>query len=123
MSAVPFGDNKKTGAISVHDQQGGQYRLNIFIVGVDSIGIFQQRNARGRRSVAHFTGRLRRDLARPIPRHTEAVVVVLDQVTHALARKIRIEAGRRGLPIVYQSAHMNAADGKSHGLARLRALK
>jgi hypothetical protein len=82
----------------------GPYRRNILIIGGDSIAIFTQRNARGRRSLAHFSGRKRRDLERPIPRHTEAVVVVLDRVGHALARKIRIEAGRRGLPIVSESA-------------------
>ena len=124
MSAAPLHDNKKTGTISVHDPQAGQYRRKILIVGGDSIGIFQQRNARGRRSIAHFSGRKRRDLTRPIPRHTEAVVVVLDRVSHALARKIRIEAGRRGLPVVYQTrAHVSEACGKSAGLAQLRAVK
>ena len=33
---------------------------------------------------------------------TEAVVLVLDRVNHTLARKVRTEASRRGLPIFFQ---------------------
>jgi hypothetical protein len=102
LNNIPFHDNKKTGATSAHTPQAGRPRRNILIVGGDSVGVFQQRNARSDGSIEHFSGRKRRDLARPIPQHTEAVVVVLDRVSHALVRKIRIEAGRRGLPVVYR---------------------
>jgi hypothetical protein len=117
-------NNTKSGATSAHTPQAEQPRRNILIVGGDSVGVFQQWNARGGGSIEHFSGRKRRDLARPIPKHTEAVVVVLDRVSHALARKIRIEAGRRGLPVVYQKrAHVCEADGKSAGLAQLRTIR
>ena len=39
---------------------------------------------------------------RPIRKDTEAVVVILDRVNHTLARKVRIEAIRRGLPVFFQ---------------------
>ncbi|MEX5219200.1 MAG: DUF2325 domain-containing protein [Nitrospira sp.] len=124
MNAISARDNKRAGAISARDPQAGQRRPNILIVGGDSIGIFRQRKARGRGSIEHFSGRKRRDLTRPIPRDTEAVVVVLDRVSHALARKIRIEAGRRGLPVVYQKrAHVGAVNGNSDDFVQLRAVK
>ncbi len=39
---------------------------------------------------------------RSIPKDTEAVVLVLDRVNHTLARKVRTEATRRGLPVFFQ---------------------
>ena len=54
-------------------------------------------NRKERPLVRHWSGRKRRDLARSIPKQTEAMIVVLDRLSHALARKIRSEAASRGL--------------------------
>ena len=74
--------------------------MNLLIVGGDSTEVFRQRTARTSR-VEHWSGRKRRDLARTIPKATEAVVVVLDRVSHALAKRVRGEASRRGLPVYF----------------------
>jgi hypothetical protein len=58
----------------------------ILIVGGDSVGAFTHRiNRKERPLVQHWSGRKRRDLARSIPKQTEAIIVVLDRVSHALA--------------------------------------
>ena len=91
----------------------------ILIVGGDSVGAFT-----GRPLVQHWSGRKRRDLARSIPRQTDAVIVVLDRVSHALARKIRTEATRRGLPVLYQKrAHVNRTGNTSAGPSVLHAVR
>ena len=77
--------------------------MTILVVGGDSVNAIKQRaHARGHGSVEHWSGRKTRDLAKSIPKDTEAVVVVLDLVSHALARKVRTEATRRGLPVFFQ---------------------
>jgi hypothetical protein len=103
VSAVPFHDNKRTGAIPVHDphwtipaqHSHHRRRLDRYI---------HTEECTGSSIPCALQWSQAADLERPIPRHTEAVAVVLDRVGHALARKIRIEAGRRGLPIVSESA-------------------
>jgi len=74
--------------------------MNLLIVGGDSAEVFRQRTTRTSR-VEHWSGRKRRDLARTIPKATEAVVVVLDRVSHALEKRVRGEASRRGLPVYF----------------------
>ncbi len=74
--------------------------MNLLIVGGDSAEVFRQRTTRTSR-VEHWSGRKHRDLVRTIPKATEAVVVVLDRVSHALAKRVRGEASRRGLPVYF----------------------
>ena len=77
--------------------------MSILVVGGDSVDAITERaRAGGHGCVEHWSGRETRDLARPIPSDTEAVVVVLDRVNHTLARKVRTEATRRGLPVFFQ---------------------
>ncbi|MEP7153399.1 MAG: DUF2325 domain-containing protein [Nitrospira sp.] len=77
--------------------------MSILVVGGDSVDAITQRaRAGGHGCVEHWSGRKTRDVARSIPNDTEAVVVVLDRVNHTLARKVRTEAMRRGLPIFFQ---------------------
>jgi hypothetical protein len=77
--------------------------MAILVVGGDSAEAIKRRaRTRGDGYVEHWSGRRTRDLTKPIPKHTEAVVVVLDRISHALARKVRIEATRRGLPVFFQ---------------------
>ena len=97
----------------------------ILIVGGDSVGAFTHRtNSIGRPLVRHWSGRKRRDVARSIPKQTDAVIVVLDRVSHALARKVRVEAARRGLPVLYQKrAHAGGTGDVSAGPALLHAFR
>jgi hypothetical protein len=76
--------------------------MTILVVGGDSAEVFRQRIGVGLSRVEHWSGRKKRDLTRSIPNATDAVIVVLDLVSHALARKVRAEASRRGLPIYFR---------------------
>ena len=77
--------------------------MAILVVGGDSVDAITQRaRAGGHGCVEHWSGRKTRDQMRPIRKDTEAVVVILDRVNHTLARKVRIEATRRGLPVFFQ---------------------
>ena len=58
-----------------------------------------------------------RDMAKSIPKSTQAAVIVLDLVNHALARKVRIEATRRGLQIFFQK-RSRQLDRRSSDLGR-----
>ena len=76
--------------------------MSILVVGGDSVdGIKERAQAGGHGCVEHWSGRKTRDPVKAISRKTPAVVVVLDQV-NTLARKVRAEAIRRGLPVFFQ---------------------
>lgn len=77
--------------------------MSILVVGGDSVaGIKERAQAGGHGCVEHWSGRKTRDLVKATPKKTTAVVVVLDRVNHTLARKVRAEAIRRGLPVFFQ---------------------
>lgn len=90
--------------------------MNLLIVGGDSAEVFRQRTTRTSR-VEHWSGRKHRDLVRTIPKATEAVVVVLDRVSHALAKRVRGEASRRGLPVYFLKRGQQRAVGSQLGSA------
>lgn len=71
----------------------------ILLVSGDSAETFRQRAAGRQGQVLHWSGRKTRNTGKAIPKDTEAVVVVLDRISHALAKKVRTEAARRGLPV------------------------
>ena len=75
--------------------------MNLLIIGGDSAEVFRQRTEGRSSRVEHWSGRKHRDLIRTIPKATEAAVVVLDRVSHALAKRVRGEASRRGLPVYF----------------------
>lgn len=76
--------------------------MTILVVGGDSVEVFRQRIGGGLSRIEHWSGRKKRDLTRSIPKGTDAVVMVLDLVSHALARRVRAEASRRGLPVYFR---------------------
>lgn len=77
--------------------------MTLLIVGGDSVESISKQAARaGLRHTEHWSGRKTRDLGKRIPKGTEAVVVVLDRINHALAGKVLAEATRRGLPVLFQ---------------------
>lgn len=95
--------------------------MTLLIVGGDSVSAIKQRaTADGRGPVEHWSGRKTRDLTKSIPIDTEAVVVVLDRISHLLARKVRTEAARRGLPIFFQKrGQIRSTDRCPLGLRQL----
>lgn len=82
--------------------------MSILVVGGDSTEMFRQQTCGRHGYVEHWSGRKNRDMAKSIPKDTEAVIVVLDRVSHGLARKVRTEATRRGLPVFFQKRAQHA---------------
>lgn len=88
--------------------------MTILVVGGDSAETFRQR-AEGRQGrILYWSGRKSRDTGKAIPKDTDAVVVILDRISHALARKVRTEATRRGLPVFFQKRGRQIRDTESH---------
>jgi hypothetical protein len=88
--------------------------MSILVVGGDSAETFRQRAAGRQGQVLHWSGRKARDTGKAIPKDTEAVVVVLDRISHALARKVRTEAAKRGLPVFFQKRGRQMSDTEHH---------
>jgi hypothetical protein len=76
--------------------------MTILIIGGDSAEVFRRRVLGRKHQVKHWSVRKNRDLVRAIPKATDAIVVVLDRVSHALARRVRTEALRRGIPVYFR---------------------
>lgn len=56
---------------------------------------------RGVRNIEHWTGRKVGDLKKTVPKDTKFVVLLLDYLNHGLAKKVRGDADRRGLQVIY----------------------
>lgn len=79
--------------------------MAILVVGGDSVDAIKQRACtRGHRYVEHWSGRKTRDLAKSIPKDTEAVVVVLNLVSHALARRSGPKRPAAAFPSSFKNA-------------------
>ena len=88
--------------------------MTILVVGGDSAETFRHRANSRLGQVLHWSGRKTRDTGKAIPKDTEAVVVVLDRISHALARKVRTEATRRGLPVFFQKRGRQTRNNEGH---------
>lgn len=76
--------------------------MTALIVGGDYIKPLEKIIAeRGLSKVEHWTGRKPGDLKRRVPKGTRVVVLLYDYLSHSLARKVRQEADRLGLPVLY----------------------
>ncbi len=88
----------------------------IVVVGGDSVEAIKQRFGIDRaQTIEHWSGRRARDLQRALPKDTERVVVVLDRISHALARKVRVDAGRRGIPVEFMGRKWMSRSGYRSG--------
>lgn len=85
--------------------------MSALIVGGDRIdsyrGLLQKQ---GYTQVRHWNGRKQSECHRRIPVDTQLVVVMIDQINHGLARKIRREADERSLPIVFSRRNAGQMD-------------
>ena len=91
--------------------------MSILVVGGDSVDAIKQRaRAGGHGCVEHWSGRKTRHMSKSIPKDMQAVVVVLDRVNHTLARKVRTEATRRGLPLFFQKRGRQVRKADHHPL-------
>ena len=72
------------------------------IVGGDRIeGIKQVLESYGMTKISHWTGRKGGDSHKVIPRNTRLIVLVTDWVSHSFTEKVKRDASRRRLRIVY----------------------
>jgi hypothetical protein len=72
------------------------------IVGGDQItGIRQELKNHGIDHITHWSGRKVGDGHKVIPHDTQLVVLVTDWISHSFTRKIKQNAAKRGLRVVY----------------------
>lgn len=76
--------------------------MRVVVVGGDRLGQIPVRLAEcGFREVLHITGRKVRDVGSKIPMETHLIVVLIDYINHALAEKVKEEAKKRGVPVIF----------------------
>ncbi len=76
--------------------------MTALIVGGDYIKQLERIIAdRGVRRIEHWTGRKTGDLRRTLPKGTGLVVLLCDYLSHSLAKKVKGDAERLGLPVLY----------------------
>lgn len=76
--------------------------MSVLIVGGDKVNSFTRTlSEAGFQSFRHWNGRKAGDHHQTIPKDTELIVLVVDQVNHGMAAKIRSEADTLGLPIIF----------------------
>jgi hypothetical protein len=90
--------------------------MTLLVVGGDSAEMFRLGATKRRRHVEHWSGRKSRDMVRSILKNTEVVAVVLDRVSHALVKRVRREASRRGLPVYFRNRRRRVGAGTQAGL-------
>jgi hypothetical protein len=72
------------------------------IVGGDNIeSIKDELQAQGIRKITHWNGRKHGDKHNVIPHNIELIVVLVNYVNHSLSCKVKKEARRLNLPIIY----------------------
>lgn len=76
--------------------------MSALIVGGDRVGAYKDfLGQQGYGPVRHWSGRNKSECHRRIPCDTRVVVVMVDQINHGLARKIRQAAGDMQVPVVF----------------------
>lgn len=76
--------------------------MTAVIVGGDYIKQIEKVFAgKGVTRVEHWTGRKTGDLRKTLPGDTRLVVLLCDYLSHSLAKKVRDDADRMGLPVIY----------------------
>jgi len=76
--------------------------MTVLIVGGDRIDSFTRTlSGAGYAHFCHWNGRKAGDHHQRIPLSTRLVVLVVDQVNHLMAAKVRSEADALGVPIIF----------------------
>jgi hypothetical protein len=82
------------------------------IVGGDNIeSIKDELQAQGIRQITHWTGRKHGDKNNVIPRNVELIVVLVNYVNHSLSCKVKKEAKRLKLPVIYSKNSRHSFTG------------
>lgn len=76
--------------------------MTVLIVGGDHVDSFTRTlSEAGFQRFEHWSGRKAGDHHQPIPQDTELIVLVVDQVNHGIATRVRQRADALGLPVIY----------------------
>ncbi len=87
------------------------------VVGGDNIeSLRDELHAQGIHQITHWTGRKHGEKHNLIPRNIELVVVLVNFVNHSLSTKVKKEAKRLRLPVIYRrnSRHSLAQGDRAH---------
>jgi len=92
--------------------------MSALIVGGDRVGPYKAFLAeQGYVPVRHWSGRKQSECHRQIPLDTRVIVVMVDQVNHGLARKIREGAEAMAVPIVFSRRSVGQLGSALAGVA------
>lgn len=92
--------------------------MSALIVGGDKVGHYEEfLAARGYSPVHHWCGRKPGTCRRPIPLDTRVVVVMVDQINHNLARKIRRSADDMAVPVIFSKRSLSQLSSALAGVA------
>jgi len=85
--------------------------MTVLIVGGDRVDTYKEYlKTQGLGPVLHWNGRKNSDCHRPIPASTRLVVILVDQINHMLAIKLRRTAGDLDLPVVFSRRSIGQLD-------------
>lgn len=85
--------------------------MGALIIGGDRIASYRDYlQERGFFPIHHWNGRKNSECHRRIPLDTHLVVVLVDQVNHGLARKVRRHAEQMGVPVVFSRRCLGLLD-------------
>ena len=82
------------------------------IVGGDNIeSIKEELHAKGIHKITHWNGRKHGDKNNVIPSNVQLIVVLVNYVNHSLSCKVKKEAKRLNLPVVYSKNSRHSFTG------------
>jgi hypothetical protein len=85
--------------------------MSVLIVGGDHVNTYKEYlQTQGLGPVLHWNGRKNSDCHRSIPASTRLVVILVDQINHMLAIKLRRTADDLDLPVVFSRRSIGQLD-------------
>ena len=85
--------------------------MSVLIVGGDRVNTYKEYlQTQGLGPVLHWNGRKNSDCHRSIPASTRLVVILVDQINHMLAIKLRRTADNLDLPVVFSRRSIGQLD-------------
>ncbi len=76
--------------------------MTALIVGGDHIeSLRKAMSARGLERIEHWNGRKPGDLRKTLPKETELIVILCDNLSHCMLRKVSANAAGSGIPIIH----------------------
>ena len=85
--------------------------MSVLIVGGDRVNTYKEYlQTQGLGPVLHWNGRKNCDCHRSIPASTRLVVILVDQINHMLAIKLRRTADDLDLPVVFSRRSIGQLD-------------